>query len=99
MNKVRFFLSLCIKKAEKEKLLVSIESDISSMIAKIKEEKKNDLVQHKDAIINEIEKEIVGRYYFQRGKIQMGLKNDQEIKDAISILRDQKKYNDLLNNK
>jgi len=88
-----------MKQAEKEKLLVSIESDISSMIAKIKEEKKNDLVQHKDAIINEIEKEIVGRYYFQRGKIQMGLKNDQEIKDAISILRDQKKYNDLLNNK
>ena len=69
------------------------------MKAKIKEEKKNDLEQYKEAIINEIEKEIVSRYYFQKGKIQMGLKNDQEIKDAISILKKKKKYNDLLKNK
>ena len=85
-----------MKQAKKEKLLASIESDIASMKAKIKEEKKNDLEQHQEAIINEIEKEIVSRYYFQKGKIQMGLKNDQEIKDAISILRDQKRYNELL---
>jgi carboxyl-terminal processing protease len=57
------------------------------------------LEQHQEAIINEIEREIVSRYYYQKGKIQMGLKNDQEIKDAISILRDQKRYNDLLKNK
>jgi carboxyl-terminal processing protease len=88
-----------IKQAEKEKLLASIESDIASMKAKIKKEKKNDLEQHQEAIINEIEREIVSRYYYQKGKIQMGLKNDQEIKDAISILRDQKRYNDLLKNK
>ena len=88
-----------IKQAKEEKLLASIESDIASMNAKIKKEKNNDLEQHKEAIINEIEKEIVSRYYYQKGKIQMGLKNDQEIKDAISILRDQKKYNDLLKNK
>lgn len=88
-----------IKKAEEEKLLASLETDINSMKAKIKKEKEKDLKNYKEAIINEIEKEIVKRYYFQKGKIQIGLKNDQEIKDAIDILRDKEKYNNLLSGK
>ncbi len=88
-----------IKKAEEEKLLTSLEADINSMKAKIKKDKEKGLMNYKEAIINEIEKEIVKRYYFQKGKIQIGLKNDQEIKDAIDILRDKEKYNKLLSSK
>ena len=85
-----------MKKAKDEKFLTAIESDIESMKAKIKKEKEMDLAKNKEAIIHEIEKEIVSRYFFQKGKIQMGLKNDVEIKEAIKILRDTKKYNQLL---
>ena len=88
-----------LKRAKEEKLLSTIEGDIKVMQTKIKAEKNNDLANYKEAIINEIEKEIVSRYYFQKGKIQVALKNDQEIKDAIDILRDKNKYNTLLSEK
>ena len=43
-----------------------------------------------------IEKEIVGRYYYQKGKIQIGLRNDKEIKEAVKLLNDKEKYASLL---
>jgi carboxyl-terminal processing protease len=50
----------------------------------------------KGQIIDEIEKEIVTRYYFQRGKAQQTLDDDAEIKEAISVLRDPKRYKSIL---
>jgi len=43
-----------------------------------------------------IEKEIASRYYYQQGKIKIGLRNDDEIKEAITLLRDEAKYKSLL---
>ena len=54
------------------------------------------LDQHRELIIREIEKEIVGRYYFERGKIQYSLKNDPELNAAIRLLRDTTVYNSIL---
>ncbi|MFT4762548.1 MAG: carboxyl-terminal processing protease [Paraglaciecola sp.] len=72
------------------------ESDILTLENKIIEAKKADLEKNKDAIINMIEKEIIGRYYYQKGKIQIGLRNDKEIKEAVKILNDKEKYASLL---
>ena len=84
------------KVAKDEKLLKSIDSDINALQTKIDSEKKGDLAAYKEAIINEIEKEIASRQYFQKGKVQVGLKNDKEIKEAVAILKDSKRYGDLL---
>ena len=86
------------ERAEKEKMLSSIENQIQMIEKNIEEEKKNDLVENKEVIINIIEKEIASRYYYQKGKIQVGLKNDQEIKEAIAILNDSERYKNLLVN-
>ena len=43
-----------------------------------------------------IEKEIVSRYYFQKGKVQLTLDNDPEVKEAISILKDSNRYKKIL---
>lgn len=88
-----------MKKAKDENLIADIEPQIKVMQAQIKKEKDKDLETYKEAIINEIEKEIVSRYYYQKGKIQVGLKNDKEIKEAIDVLRDKTKYEKLLNGK
>ena len=84
------------KIAEEEKFLTSIDTEIKALQAKIDAEKKGDLASHKEAIINEIEKEIASRQYFQKGKVQIGLKNDKEIKEAVAILKDKNKYTQLL---
>ena len=54
------------------------------------------MLKYKNELIKLIEKEIAGRYYYQKGKIQMGLRNDQEIEEAIKVLNDQARYQQVL---
>ncbi|MBL7794087.1 MAG: S41 family peptidase [Saprospiraceae bacterium] len=77
----------------------SLDAEIKTMEGKIKASKQSDIEKHKQVITNILEKEIAGRYFYQRGKTQMGLRNDQEISQAIEVLRDPAKYNKLLGNK
>ncbi len=82
--------------AEKEKMISSFQGEIKIIENKIEAEKKNELLKHKEAITDIIEKEIASRYYYQKGKIQVGLKNDKEIKEAIAILNDSDRYKSIL---
>lgn len=73
-----------------------LESEIAALENKIKAEKKGEMARYKDRILHEIEQEIVGRYYFQRGKVRKNLVNDPEVKEAIKLLNDRPRYNALL---
>ena len=84
------------KEAKKESYLDAIQSQIKAIEDKISMEKKNELSKHKATIENLIEKEIASRYFYQTGRIQVGLKNDKEIKEAVAVLNDKSKYNELL---
>lgn len=84
------------EKAKKEKYFDAIKSDISQVKAKIEEDKKNDLYKFKPQIKDLLEREIVSRYYYQKGEIEVGLKNDPEIKEAVSVLLDKERYNKIL---
>jgi carboxyl-terminal processing protease len=57
------------------------------------------MARYKDRILHEIEQEIVGRYYYQRGKVRKNLVNDPEVKSAISLLNDRTRYNAILSGK
>ena len=78
--------------------LSSVEPDIAAIEKKIELEKKNEISKFKGEIINMIEKSIVSRYFYQKGKIEVGLKNDEEIKEAITVLSDSNRYNQILGN-
>ncbi|RMF21424.1 MAG: S41 family peptidase [Bacteroidetes bacterium] len=71
-------------------------ADIKAIEAKIIEAKKQDLEKNKDAILDLLEKEIVSRYYFEEGRIMVGLRNDPEIKIAVEVLTDSARYRQLL---
>lgn len=75
----------------------ALDPEIKAMEAKIKAGKKEEVTRYQAAIVNLLEKEIAGRYYYQKGKTQMGLRNDKEIAEAITVLHDPVKYNKLLN--
>lgn len=89
-----------LKKLKKESSQEGFEltSEIESLEKKIVTAKEGELKKYKDDIIDIIEKEIAGRYYYQIGKIKMGLRNDKEIKEAVSLFGDLDKYNQLLAN-
>ena len=43
-----------------------------------------------------IEEEIVTRYYYQRGRCQQMLRNDHVFDRAVSLLKDEDTYNNIL---
>ena len=90
-----------LKKLKKESSQEGFEltSEIESLEKMIATAKEGELKKYKEDIIDMIEKEIAGRYYYQIGKIKMGLRNDKEIKEAVSLFGDLDKYNQLLANK
>ena len=84
------------EEAVKDKYSATIEGELKAIETKIKSDKKNDLLKHKDEIIDEIEREIIARYYYEKGKIKIALRNDIEIQEAIKVLQDAPRYKTLL---
>ena len=73
-----------------------IDSELTAIERSILQTKQSELSKHKDPITDMIEKEIAGRYYYQKGKVQIGLRNDPEVQEAISVLNNPKRYKELL---
>jgi len=62
-----------------------------------KPSKERDLVKFKAEIVKILEDEIIGRYYYQTGRIEHALIDDTFILEAVKILNDQPRYNQILN--
>ncbi len=75
---------------------IDISADIQALQRSIDAAQDNELAQYRDDLIDMIEKEIAGRYFYQRGKVQMGLRNDVEIEEALRILGNPEQYRDIL---
>lgn len=75
---------------------ISLGPDFDDLTRKVATEKKVALEKNKIRIVREIEQEIVGRYYFQRGKVRKSLKNDPEVDEAVRLLNDPVRYKALL---
>jgi len=89
-------LTALIEEAEKEGYYNDIEAQLTSLKNNIKHDKNQDLVKHKKEITEFLEREIVKRYYYQKGAIEAGIDEDQEINEALNILKDPARYNKLL---
>ncbi|MFA5194422.1 MAG: peptidase S41, partial [Bacteroidales bacterium] len=63
---------------------------------KIIAEKSNDLMTYKQEIIRALKMYIVPLYYYQKGRIQASLDDDNEVKKAIEILNNPEKYQKIL---
>ncbi|MBX7094655.1 MAG: S41 family peptidase [Flavobacteriales bacterium] len=85
------------KTAEREKYFQGAESEFEALLKKVQPSKETDLMRFKDEIIEFIESEIVGRYYYQNGKIEHTLRTDPEIIEAIKIFNDPSRYKGILN--
>lgn len=84
------------KNAETEKYFEDIRSEYDALVNKMTANKKDDLMKHKVEIKKYLEEEIVSRYYFQKGRIESALKNDNDVKEAMRLLADENKVKILL---
>jgi carboxyl-terminal processing protease len=85
------------KIAKNEKYYDALKDDIKQIKSKLQEDRKNDFNKHKSIISQILEQEIIGRYYYQKGKIKTFLKYDPETEEAIKILTDTSLYHKFLN--
>lgn len=84
------------KKATDEKYLKAINDEIENMKKKLSHDKKSDIEKSREEITGLIEQEITRRYYYQKAVIESGFDHDADIKVALEVLGDMKKYRSLL---
>ena len=90
-------LNELIESLKQEKYYEIVESQINALKEELKNEPKKDLLNFKDEVKRLLNDEIVSRYYYQRGRILNYLKQDNELKTAVEILKNPEKYKAILN--
>ena len=74
------------KTAKEEGYLDKIQSQIEQLEKNFAAEKKNDLLSNRKDIEELLRSEIVGRYYYQKGRIVSSLNDDPDLERAFEIL-------------
>ena len=82
--------------AKHEKYFEDIKSEYNSLKQKMENRKKDDLMKLKEEIIPLLEDEIVFRYFYQSGRLEAGIKYDKEITEALKIVGDVQKTQQIL---
>jgi carboxyl-terminal processing protease len=72
--------------AQKEEYWDAIQPDFDKLQSEMKHDKDQDLIKFKSEIEDMLEQEIASRYYYQDGRIQSSLNNDDEVKKAVEVL-------------
>lgn len=75
-----------VKTAKMEGYYDKIKEQLDLLEHELKNHKGDDMNINRDEIEELLKMEIVGRYYFQKGKIISTLKDDKELKRAVEIL-------------
>ncbi|TAF63935.1 MAG: S41 family peptidase [Cytophagales bacterium] len=84
------------KKAKEEKYFEAIQAELVSLKNRLSHSKEADLQTFKKEIIAALEKEIIAHYYLEKGVTQLSLRDDEDIKAALELFKDQKRYNEIL---
>jgi carboxyl-terminal processing protease len=89
-------LEKAIEYAKRQKYINNYVSDIEVTLNKIKSQKIDYFKLYSHEITNELMREILSRYKYEDELIAWELGHDQQVKTAVSILKDKKVYNSLL---
>lgn len=84
------------KTTDREQYDQSVKDMVAKLTEQVKTEKKKELYSYKTEIKNLLTQEIIGRYYYQKGKVEASLSKDPEVLAAISTLSNPVKYKQLL---
>jgi carboxyl-terminal processing protease len=82
--------------AEDEKCYANVKKEYEALVVRIREDKKDDLTKFKTEIKQYLEEEIVSRYYYQTGRQEQSVKNDNEIRIAQELFSTEQKFKGIL---
>ncbi len=84
------------KAAKADKYFDDVKEEYAALQKKLNHNKKDDLYKFKEEIKQILENEIVSRYHYQKGQVEVSLKYDPVLEEAISTLNDAAKYQSIL---
>ena len=84
------------KMAKEEGYLESLQPQLELLEKRLHDDKENDLIKNRKDIEELLRLEIVGRYYYQVGRIMASLENDEDLEEAFSVLLNKNKYESIL---
>lgn len=74
----------------------SMGPELIALQSKIDKAKEEAIIKHKQEIKSLLRQELVSRYFFNSGKVEAALTDDTEVAEAIKLLKDAEKYNQIL---
>jgi carboxyl-terminal processing protease len=89
-------LKTAIKKAEEENIKNDIQRSYNTLMQDIVKAKDRELQDKKAEIMSLLSDEIVKRYFYREGLYEYHVVNNPEIKEAVAILKDPKRYQNIL---
>ena len=78
-----------------EGYLTEVEPYVNEVKARIEAEKEKDLIDNRTEIEEVMKDEIVGRYYYQKGRIISALQNDKDLERAFEVILNEE-YKEIL---
>lgn len=85
--------------ARQEGYLEIAKAEMDSLEKRFAPDLDYDLMRFKSKIIPFIESEIVTRYYYQGGYVRQQLESDKVFQEALRLISDQERFNEILNTK
>ncbi len=90
------FLEKLKEIAESEQYFESSKEEYEALREKLSPNKQRDLLKFDSEIKELIESEIVGRYYYQRGQMELEISQDKFVAEATTTLLNKSTYNKIL---
>ncbi len=82
--------------AKKENSLDAVQENLKLLREKINISKQQDLVKHKADIKEQLEAEILSRYYYQKAMKFVSFDRDKEVQEALTLFKDIPRYQSIL---
>jgi carboxyl-terminal processing protease len=82
--------------AKKENYYSDIKDQVDGLRKKMSHNKEHDLAKNKAEIVEQLEQEILSRYYLERGIKESSFDSDPQLLEALSVLRNPTKYASVL---
>jgi carboxyl-terminal processing protease len=79
-----------------EDYLQELSSPLNQLQQMVAAKRKNELIIYRDFIRQELEEEIISRYFLEAGAIELSLQRDENIRKAVALLADNQAYRNTL---
>jgi carboxyl-terminal processing protease len=89
-------LEKAVEYAKRQKLNNGYIAEVEAMLNKVRTQQIDYFKLYQEQIADELAREIISRYKYEDELIAWGLKNDNQVKTAVAILKNKKSYNLLL---